>query len=56
MPQDWNYGTDRLRDASMGTGTEWRDSDRFRLLTSAVSNAWPLFPIVPLFQRENRRV
>jgi hypothetical protein len=24
MPQDWNYGTDRLGNASMGTGAEWR--------------------------------
>ena len=33
MPQDWNYGTDRLGNASMGTGTEWRDSERYRLIS-----------------------
>ena len=26
---DWNYGTDRVGNASMGTGTEWRDSERY---------------------------
>jgi len=38
MPQDCNYGTDRLGNASMGTGTECRDSERYRLLTSVDDN------------------
>jgi len=33
--KDWNYGTDRLGNASMGTGTEWRDSERYALVSSA---------------------
>jgi len=37
MPQDWNYGTDRLGNASVGTGTEWRDSERYRLITEVTA-------------------
>ena len=34
MPQDWNYCTDRLGNASMGTTTQWRDSERYGLFSS----------------------
>ena len=31
MPQDWNYGTDRLGGASMGLDSGWRGFERYRL-------------------------
>ena len=38
MPQDWNYGTDRLGGASMGLGSRWRGFERYGLI-STVSKA-----------------
>ena len=36
MPQDWNYGTDRLGDASMALGSGWRGFERYRLLSTVI--------------------
>ena len=34
MPQDWNYGTDRLGNASIGHWYGWRDSERYGLIVT----------------------
>ena len=41
MPQDWNYGTDRLGGASMAIGSGWRGFERYGLLTSVVLRPEP---------------
>lgn len=45
---DWNYGTDRVGNASMGTGTEGRDSERYGLVSSTggLADSGPIFPLV----------
>ena len=35
MPQDRNYGTDRLGGASMALGSGWRGFERYRLVTTS---------------------
>jgi hypothetical protein len=59
MPQDWNYGTDRLGGASMALGSGGRGFERYRLLT-AVGFQLIIFPmfsqistgVVPIQHRE----
>ena len=38
MPQDWNYGTDRLGGASMALGSGWRGFERNRLISSVTQH------------------
>jgi hypothetical protein len=36
MPQDWNYGTDRVGGASMALGSGWRGFERYGLFSSII--------------------
>jgi hypothetical protein len=39
MPQDWNYGTERLGGASMVLDSGWRGFERYRLLASTINSS-----------------
>jgi len=40
MPQDWNYGTDRLGGASMALGSFGGGFERYRLFSTLMQD-WP---------------